>query len=183
MWEWRMQLERLLRDRRLVRTVILGVLLVLATLFSKSGRPPGGGEAFVDGAQGVPRLVDGDSFFLGSLEVRLQGIDAPEGRQTCRREGQDWRCGEAARRELQRQTGGRAIRCDVHSKDQHGRLLATCTSASGQNLNREMVASGFAVAFGSYEREEATARAEKRGLWASEFERPKDWRRQHMGGS
>lgn len=133
--------------------------------------------------EGRPRLVDGDSFFIGRTEVRMQGIDAPEGRQTCSRDGREWRCGDDARRTLERLTGGQPIRCDVHSTDQHGRGLATCFSASGANLNQRMVAEGYAVAFGAYKTEEADARSQRRGLWASEFERPQDWRRRNNPGS
>jgi endonuclease YncB( thermonuclease family) len=42
-----------------------------------------------------------------------------------------------------------------------------------------MVAEGLAVAFGAYKSEEAQARSARRGLWASEFERPQDWRRRN----
>lgn len=121
------------------------------------------------------RLVDGDSFHLGADEVRLVGTDAPEGRQTCMRDGAEWPCGEEARRQLARLIGGRAVSCRARERDQHGRLLAVCT-VGGTELNREMVASGMAVAYGSYEREEAQARAAGRGLWAGQFERPRTWR-------
>jgi endonuclease YncB( thermonuclease family) len=43
-----------------------------------------------------------------------------------------------------------------------------------------MVEEGFAVAFGAYQIEEAAARSARRGIWASEFERPQEWRRRHM---
>ncbi len=129
--------------------------------------------------EGRPRLVDGDSFFIGHTEVRMQGIDAPEGRQTCTRDGRDWRCGDEARRTLERFLGGQPIRCDIHSTDQHGRSLATCFNASGANLNARMVTEGYAVAFGAYRNEEAEARSARRGLWASEFERPQEWRRRN----
>ncbi len=84
--------------------------------------------------------MDGDSFFLDRTEVRMQGIDAPEGKQTCLRDGRDWRCGDDSRRTLERLTGGQPIRCVIHSTDQHGRALATCFNASGINLNARMVA-------------------------------------------
>jgi endonuclease YncB( thermonuclease family) len=77
-------------------------------------------------------------------------------------------------------TAGKPIRCEVHSTDRHGRGLATCFSASGENLNARMVEEGFAVAFGAYQIEEAAARSARRGIWASEFERPQEWRRRHM---
>lgn len=164
--------------QRLVRLGVLIVLMIGASLVSRFQGTPEGGNV-----TGSVRLVDGDSFFIGQTEVRMQGIDAPEGRQTCRDKGRERRCGEDARRELQKLIGGRPVRCEVHSKDQHGRLLATCFAADGTNLNQQMVALGWAVDFGGYGREEASARAEARGLWAMEFERPRDWRRSNgVGG-
>ncbi|MBA4131866.1 MAG: nuclease [Hyphomicrobium sp.] len=165
-------------NRNAARTVALILLGIAAAAISRCA------PAIVEGSiDGRPRLVDGDSFFMGQTEVRMQGIDAPEGRQTCTREGRDWRCGEEAKRTLQRLTGGQPIRCDIHSTDQHGRKLATCFSASGANLNAAMVAEGYAVAFGAYESEERQAKSARRGIWGAEFERPQDWRRRNNGGS
>lgn len=165
-------------QRNAARSVVLIVFAIAAAALSRC--LPASVEGSLDGR---PRLVDGDSFFMGQTEVRMQGIDAPEGRQTCTRDGRDWRCGEDAKRTLQRLTSGQPIRCDIHSTDQHGRRLATCYAASGSNLNAQMVAEGFAVSFGAYGSEERDAKSARRGIWASEFERPQDWRRRNNGGS
>lgn len=161
--------------RRHPLVAVLGLIAVLLAVSWVQKQLPGSQAA------GRPRLVDGDSFFLGQDEVRLVGIDAPEGRQTCRRGPATWPCGEAARQELARLIGGRPIQCQSHERDQHGRLLATC-SVDGGDLNSAMVASGLAVAYGNYRREEAEARAAKRGLWSGEFEQPRDWRRANSHG-
>ncbi len=160
--------------------VVLAVLTVLKERWSPSSSQPGSElPPSGSGISGTVRLVDGDSFFLGSREVRLEGIDAPEGRQMCTLNGRDWACGEAARRELARLIGGRKITCDAGKLDQHDRLLSRCR-VGGVELNRAMVASGMAVSFGRYyNREEAEARAARRGLWAGEFQRPQDWRHAH----
>jgi len=134
------------------------------------------GDALPPRVEGVAHLIDGDSFRLGQYEVRLKGIDAPEGRQTCRRGGKDWDCGAEARRELARIIGGRPIACDVDSRDQHGRLLAYC-KAGQRDINAGMVASGYALSYGAYLKDEGVAKAAKRGLWSGEFQRPRDWRR------
>lgn len=130
---------------------------------------------------GPARLIDGDSLFVGGSEVRLKGIDAPEGRQTCTRQGRSWDCGNAARDELQALIGGNQVNCKVSERDMHGRLLSYC-SAGGRDLNGAMVGAGFAIAFGGYASEEGQAKAARRGLWAGEFQRPREWRDQHGAG-
>ncbi|WP_197716172.1 thermonuclease family protein [Cereibacter sphaeroides] len=51
----------------------------------------------------------------------------------------------------------------------------------GINLDAWMVRSGWAVAYrrygSAYVRDEDLARREKRGIWASRFEMPWDWRK------
>ncbi|MEZ5844158.1 MAG: thermonuclease family protein [Hyphomicrobiaceae bacterium] len=133
----------------------------------------GGGEV-----AGRPRVIDGDSLSIAGRQVRLVGIDAPEGRQTCERDGRAWRCGDAARDALAEMAGAHVV-CRGIEADQHGRLLGVC-EAGGVDLNRRMVADGMAVAYGRYQREEAEARRARRGIWASRFEQPRDWRRIHM---
>jgi endonuclease YncB( thermonuclease family) len=180
-----MQLESWLKRRDVQRW--LGVLaLILIAIFGQQqrGQGPDPRAPLPAGntVEGHPGLVDGDSFHLGRDEVRLKGIDAPEGRQTCRRDGREWRCGEAARTELARLIGGQKVVCRVVERDQHGRLLAQC-SAGGRDLNAGMVASGMALAYGGYVKEETAAKLARRGLWGSEFQRPREWRRDHgVGG-
>ncbi len=130
---------------------------------------------------GAARVIDGDSLRIGATEVRLKGVDAPEGRQTCERDGATWRCGEAAANELRRLTQGGDVSCRIIEKDQHGRSLAFCDS-EGRDINRALVLSGAALDYGHYRQEEAEARAAKRGLWAGTFERPRDWRRRNGAG-
>lgn len=167
------------RNRWLATAILIAVLLALQWV--QRSLHHSGGAVPENGVSGRPNLVDGDSFHLGNEEVRLVGIDAPEGRQTCTRASATWPCGEESRRALARLIGGRPISCTAAERDQHGRLLGVC-SVDGRELNREMVASGMALAYGNYEREEATARAAKRGLWSGQFERPREWRRQHGRG-
>lgn len=134
-----------------------------------------------DMVSGTARVIDGDSLRIGQTEIRLKGIDAPEGRQTCERDGATWRCGEAAASELRRLTQNGDVACRIVEKDQHGRSLAFCES-EGRDINRAMVLSGAVVDYGHYRQEEAEARAAKRGLWDGTFERPRDWRRRNNGG-
>jgi endonuclease YncB( thermonuclease family) len=177
-----MQIDSWLKRREVRRGVTILVLAVLAALGGKIGDTIRNRDLPAGQVEGRPSLIDGDSFHLGSEEVRLKGIDAPEGRQTCQRDGREWRCGDAARTELQRLIQGQMVSCRVVERDQHGRLLAYC-SAGARDLNAGMVASGLALSYGGYLKEETAARLARRGLWGSQFQRPREWRRDHgIGG-
>jgi endonuclease YncB( thermonuclease family) len=126
---------------------------------------------------GMAYAIDGDSLRLLGEELRLEGIDAPELRQTCE-DGQGRRvgCGQEARRALWRLVERGPVTCAISGADRYGRGLATCRQ--GETLiNAEMVRAGHAVGYGGYGAEEAQARAAGRGLWALRFERPEAWRR------
>ena len=158
---------------RWIATLALALIAALAARFhAPQGGYWGGGGSLPERVSGAARAIDGDSLFVGRDEVRLQGIDAPEGRQTCRRDNLDWACGDASRDQLRALIGKDVIACRVTKRDQHGRLLAYC-SAGGRDINAGMVASGMAVAYGGYLREEGEAKARKKGLWSSEFKRPR----------
>ncbi len=135
----------------------------------------------VENVEGQAKILDGDSLVVAGREVRLLGIDAPEGRQKCRRDGREWPCGQEGRRLLRRLIGKQPVFCKGLDIDKHDRLLALCRSG-GLDLNREMVMEGFAVSYGRYATEERNAKKNKRGMWSSEFQRPRDWRRNRNVG-
>jgi endonuclease YncB( thermonuclease family) len=120
-------------------------------------------------------VIDGDSLRLGDFEIRIEGVDAPEMRQFCRRAGLDYRCGVEAREALVALIGHFEVECAVSGRDRYGRKLARCL-ANGRDLGLEMVRSGHAVAYGGYEAEEAAARRARLGIWSGEFEPPAEWR-------
>ncbi|MBU2582529.1 MAG: thermonuclease family protein [Alphaproteobacteria bacterium] len=166
---------QLLNKRGPVKWIGL-LLIVIGLLFNFFNTAPG-----IEDAEGIARVIDGDSLFVGGREVRMHGIDAPEGRQTCQRQGREWACGEEARRVLQRLIGRNSVLCKGLEIDKHQRLLAVC-EAAGVDLNREMVAHGFAVAYGRFHDEEKVAKASGKGLWSGEFTRPREWRRERNIG-
>jgi endonuclease YncB( thermonuclease family) len=129
---------------------------------------------------GRAEIIDGDSFEIGSTGVRLFGVDAPEGRQSCTRDGRDWACGNEAARKLRSLVGDRTVTCTRRDVDNYGRIVAVCRSGAA-DLGAEMVRSGFATAYRRYSNdyvdEENQARAARRGIWAGEFARPEDYRR------
>lgn len=158
---------------RLIATLILAVVSALLghNQLNKNAK----NTPLADEIRGAARPIDGDSLTVGREEVRLKGIDAPEGRQSCTRDGASWDCGNASRDELRRLIGKDVVVCRTVERDKHGRALGYC-SAGGRDLNAGMVSSGLAVAYGGYLREQGEAKARRRGLWAGEFEQPRDWR-------
>lgn len=128
---------------------------------------------------GVANAGDGDSLTIGQTRVRLHGIDAPEFYQQCERGGSKWACGKEAADRLSRLVTGREVRCDPVGLDQHGRTLARC-SVGYTDVNRTMVATGYAVAFRRYSSEyvnaEESAKLSKRGMWAGTFDMPSEVR-------
>jgi endonuclease YncB( thermonuclease family) len=126
---------------------------------------------------GMARVVDGDTLVLDGERLRLQGIDAPELDQTCEVGAHVLPCGRRARDALARLVA-ETVSCTGSRHDQYGRGLVSC-SAAGGDIAARLVLDGQAVAYGCCEREEAIARAARRGLWEGRFDRPEDWRHAH----
>jgi endonuclease YncB( thermonuclease family) len=131
---------------------------------------------------GRAEITDGDSLEIGSTRVRLYGVDAVEGRQSCKRDdGRDWACGNEAARKLRSLIGDRTVTCTRRDIDDYGRSVAVCRSGA-VDLSAEMARSGFATAYRRYSNdyvdEENEARAARRGIWAGEFTPPEDYRRE-----
>jgi endonuclease YncB( thermonuclease family) len=150
-----------------MRRLLLPVLLSATT------------PAIAQTISGPAEIVDGDSLSVSGISVRLFGIDAPEGTQTCNRSGATWRCGEEAATQLRNLIGGNPVACRGSDIDAYGRTLAIC-SVAGIEINRAMVEAGWATAFRKYSQdyvvEETRARAGHLGIWSSEFELPQDYR-------
>jgi endonuclease YncB( thermonuclease family) len=133
-----------------------------------------------DPISGVPRVVDGDTVWIGASKIRLEGIDAPETDQICLDPaGKAWNCGISSRDELTKRTSGQVWTCHVSGKDRYQRDLARC-DVNGEDIQRWMVRNGWALSFvrysHAYDADEADAKAAKAGLWAGAFIAPWDWR-------
>lgn len=160
------------RSGRLYRDGIAAfALLALTALFAAilNNRP----QAILSGDFNV---VDGDSLLRNGERLRLLGIDAPEYRQQCERDGGAWPCGRQARTLLVKLLQGGSAECRGNARERYDRLLVTCRM-NGADLNGEMVRRGMAVSFGSYRSEESEARVAQAGMWAGSFERPQEFRR------
>jgi endonuclease YncB( thermonuclease family) len=128
---------------------------------------------------GTAHAKDGDSLSVDAREIRLFGIDAPEFDQTCQRDGHSWSCGAEAANKLSALVTGKAVRCEQVGTDQYGRMLARCR-VGATDVNRMMVALGFAVAYRRYSSDyvsaEDSAKGNRFGLWSGQFEMPSDYR-------
>lgn len=129
--------------------------------------------------QGKAEVVDGDTIKVGGLPVRLQGIDAPEGLQSCERSGKKYPCGKEATKRLAALIRGRTVSCKIIGRDDFDRILGICL-AGDTELNAAMVSSGWALAFlkysDRYAAEQRLAETAQAGLWAGSFDKPWDWR-------
>ena len=129
---------------------------------------------------GKPKVIDGDTIHIKNNKIRLHGIDAPETKQTCKIDSQNWFCGKQSTDELKKIINNQRVKCIVNDIDIYNRYVAIC-SVSGINLNQWMVKNGWAIAYRYYSREyvleENFARDNKLGIWKSEFLEPYQYRR------
>lgn len=146
--------------------LIIGSLLLLCAADACAGR-------IIEGL--VRAVYDGDTIQLATredsrLKVRLYGIDAPETRKPDM-PGQPF--GEIAKRTLMYKVMGRRVSAEIVDVDQYQRAVAVIRY-NGRDVNREMVAEGYAWAYrqylqGPYASEylgaEERARSRHIGLW------------------
>ena len=141
---------------------------------------------------GIPKIVDGDTIYINNYKIRLEGIDAPEIKQKCKKEKlkissiigytfyEDYYCGEHSKENLEAKVKGSNIKCISFTKDRYKRYLAKCFKGE-INLNRWMVRNGQAVAYRLYSKEyipdEDFAKENKLGLWQGKFLKPEKWRK------
>lgn len=130
--------------------------------------------------KGTAEVVDGDTIEIDSVRIRLFGIDAAESRQRCVTvDRKIARPGDTAKALLSKLVVT-PVRCKGNEFDDYGRLIATCTDAKGSDINRQMVADGWAWAFvkytNNYVADERGAKAKRLGIWAMSCDTPWDFR-------
>lgn len=180
--------------RRLQSGTLLwgGVLLVVAWLIvpleglrqGVSAEAAGQAERKKPAAQldiaGTASVIDGDTIEIHGQRIRLNAIDAPESRQTCLQNGRPWRCGQAAAIALADKIGRMPVRCEQVGFDRYQRIVGRCYLGE-EDLASWLVAEGLAVAHRQYGRDyvaqEAAAKTASKGVWATEFVMPWEWRR------
>jgi endonuclease YncB( thermonuclease family) len=127
--------------------------------------------------------IDGDTIEARGVRVRINGIDAPERRQTCRDlAGSNWRCGVVAAAALDEfLAASRPLRCQLVDRDRYGRFVGNCFRADGKNIANWLVANGHSLDWprysgGAYAAHQEKAQTAKTGIWSGTFEMPWDWR-------
>jgi endonuclease YncB( thermonuclease family) len=98
---------------------------------------------------GIARVIEGDTIEVRGTHIRLNGIDAPESKQTCEANGQAYACGQQATEALIVLLGARPIECTERSRDRYRRIVATC-HVDSTDIGAWMVEHGWAVAYRKY---------------------------------
>jgi endonuclease YncB( thermonuclease family) len=116
--------------------------------------------------------------------IRLLGIDAPETKQTCLdKAGVPYACGLEAKQSLEKIVGRDPVKCLAAKRDQYSRILGVCfDEKTGQELNKELVVEGEAIAYQQYSKayvtQEESAKQLGKGVWKGKFEKPWEFRKQ-----
>lgn len=130
--------------------------------------------------------IDGDTLDMTGMRIRLFGIDAVEGAQTCERGGPNglvaWRCGEEAHALLSELVAGQPIVCEQRDTDAYGRMVSVCR-AGRLDLAAAMAEAGMAIALErfseAYLAAAERAKARGAGIWGADFVAPAEWRAAH----
>ena len=163
--------------------MFIRIIITLLVLLSNS---------IAEEISGIPKVVDGDTVHIDNYKLRLEGIDAPEMRQQCKKESfkisffigftfyKDYSCGRVSKEKLITKIDDTEIKCISSSKDRYKRYIATCYKGK-TNLNQWMVRNGFAIAYRRYSKiyvsDEEFAKENKLGLWQGKFMEPEKWRK------
>lgn len=155
----------------MIRALVLPALLALSPV----------SPAAVSRITGTAAVIDADTLEIHGERIRLHAVDAPEAGQRCTLpDGSDWRCGRDAALALADRIGQAPVSCEVLDTDRYGRAVARCIQRR-TDLGRWLVKKGWAVAYRQYGADyagaEDQAREAGRGIWASTFVMPWEWRK------
>ena len=126
------------------------------------------------------KVVDGDTIHLNGKKIRFSGIDTPELKQKCTKNGVIVLCGINAKKALIGKVENNIINCLSEGKDRYNRILAECF-VNSESLSSFLVRSGHAFAYRKYSKkfikDEDFARINKLGMWSMQFDYPWDFRK------
>jgi endonuclease YncB( thermonuclease family) len=128
------------------------------------------------------KVVDGDTIHLNGEKIRFTGIDTPELKQICVKNGIEDPCGIKAKEILIEKIAQNKVECVSEGKDQYKRTLAECF-VNNESLSSYLVRSGYAFAYRKYSdkfiQDEDYARVNKVGMWSMNFDYPWDYRKKN----
>ena len=128
------------------------------------------------------KITDGDTIKINGEKIRFSGIDTPELKQTCIKQGVKKPCGITAKQILIDRIADNNIICVNEGKDQYKRTLAECF-VNNESLSSYLVRSGYAFAYRRYSKkfiaDENYAKFNKLGMWSMVFDYPWDWRKKN----
>ena len=126
------------------------------------------------------KITDGDTIKINGEKIRFSGIDTPELKQTCIKDGENNSCGLTAKQILIDKIVDNKVTCIKEGKDRYKRILAECF-VNNESLSSYLVRSGYAFAYRKYSNkfisDEDYARVNKLGMWSMEFDYPWDFRK------
>lgn len=151
------------------------ILLCFALAFSQAAGPVAAADL-----TGSVHVIDGDTFDVGRVRIRLFGIDAVEHDQTCQsRQGQRLACGRWVIEQVRALYEGRQAVCADTGARSYGRVVASCRIA-GEDVGRRLVSDGLAFAYLEYSDrylpEQRQAERADRGLWQTAWQPPAEFR-------
>ena len=126
------------------------------------------------------RVVDGDTIHLNGEKIRFTGIDTPELKQSCIKEGVKDPCGITAKEILIEKIAENKVKCISEGRDRYKRTLAECF-VNDESLSSYLVRSGYAFAYRRYSKkfvsDEDYAKKINAGMWSMNFDYPWDYRK------
>ena len=138
---------------------------------------------------GNVQIIDGDTIKINSKKIRLNGIDAPEFKQMCKKTyltiifftfTKDYPCGKISTEKLKKKINNKVITCKILDIDRYKRYIGECYKRN-LNLNSWLVSNGHAVAYRKYSKkyvsDEINAKNKKLGIWQGKFEMPWEYRK------
>ena len=130
--------------------------------------------------KGKAKIIDGDTIHIDNNKIRLHGIDAPEIKQTCTINNENWNCGIKSEKALKNFILDREVSCKIIDIDRYKRFIGICF-VNNENINKYMVKNGWAIAYRYYSleyvKDEERAKENNAGIWEGEFEEPYEFRK------